>query len=102
MAAVLLAWPIGEIGHNDDWSYCFTAQKLAETGKLTFNGWATAMLGLQAYWGALFIKLFGFSFTVLRLSILPLAALCGSVAYGLGRTCGLRFSSLRGPGKPRS
>jgi hypothetical protein len=32
------------------------------------NGCAAALLGWQAVWGALFIKLFGFSFNVLRLS----------------------------------
>ena len=59
---------MGTIG--DDTSYTRSAQLLAATG---YNGWATAMLGWQLYWGALFIKMFGFSFNVVRLSTLPVA-----------------------------
>jgi hypothetical protein len=66
-------WPVAEIGFIDDWSYAKTAQVFAQTGHFAYNGWATAMLGWQVVWGALFIKLFGFSFTVLRLSMLPIA-----------------------------
>lgn len=67
------AHPVAEMGFIDDWSYIKTAQVFAQTGHLVYNGWATAMLGWQVPWGALFIKLFGFSFTVVRLSILPVA-----------------------------
>lgn len=60
--------PYAEIGINDDWSYIKTAQVLAQTGHLVYNGWGSPMLGWQAYVGALFIKFFGFSFTVVRFS----------------------------------
>ena len=50
-----------------------TAQVFAQTGHFAYNGWTAPMLGWQAIWGALFIKVFGFSFTVVRLSILPIA-----------------------------
>jgi Dolichyl-phosphate-mannose-protein mannosyltransferase len=43
---------------------------MADTGRIVYNGWATAMLGWQIYLGALFIKLFGFSFTAVRASAL--------------------------------
>jgi hypothetical protein len=55
-----------ETGIGDDWSYIKTAQVLAQTGHIVYNGWATAMLGWQLFLAALFIKLFGFSFTVVR------------------------------------
>jgi len=58
--------PYAEIGFADDWSYIKTAQLLAQTGHIVYNGWASPMLGWQLYFGALFIKLFGFSFTVVR------------------------------------
>jgi hypothetical protein len=58
--------PFAEIGIIDDWSYIKTAQVLAQTGHIVYNGWATAMLGWQLYFGALFVKVFGFSFTVVR------------------------------------
>jgi len=60
--------PYAEIGIYDDWSYIKTAQVLAQTGHIAYNGWGSPMLGWQAYFGALFIKLFGFSFTAVRFS----------------------------------
>jgi len=65
---VLLVYPVAELATNDDWSYAKTAQIFANTGHFAYNGWATAMLGWQVIWGALFIKLFGFSFPILRVS----------------------------------
>lgn len=66
----LIVQPYVEMGIDDDWSYVKSAQVLAQTGHIVYNGWATAMLGWQLYFGALFIKLFGFSFTVVRFSSL--------------------------------
>jgi len=71
--AVLVSQPFAEMGFVDDWSYVETAFVFARTGHLAYNGWATAMLGWVIPWAALFIKLFGFSFTVARLSTLPLS-----------------------------
>lgn len=73
LACLLIAWPVAEMGFVDDWSYIKTAQVFAQTGHFTYNGWATAMLGWQIPWAALFIKLFGFSFTVVKLSTVPVA-----------------------------
>lgn len=64
----LLVQPYAEMGINDEWSYVKTAQVLAQTGHIVYNGWGSPMLGWQAYFGALFIKLLGFSFTAVRLS----------------------------------
>ena len=66
-------WPVFEMGIMDDWSYARTVQVYASTGHFAYNGWATAMLGWQIVWGALFVKLFGFSFTILRVAMLPIA-----------------------------
>jgi Dolichyl-phosphate-mannose-protein mannosyltransferase len=79
----LLIRPCAEMGINDDWSYIKTAQVLAQTGHIVYNGWAAAMLGWQLYLGALFVKLFGFSFTTVRLSTLVVAM---ATAYLLQRT----------------
>jgi hypothetical protein len=73
--AALIVHPYLEMGINDDWSYTRTAQVLAQTGHIVYNGWATAMVGWQLLPAVLFIKLFGFSFTAVRLSILPIAML---------------------------
>ena len=73
VAACLWAcWPVFEMGIMDDWSYARTVQVYASTGHFAYNGWATAMLGWQIVWGALFVKLFGFSFTMLRVAMLPI------------------------------
>jgi Dolichyl-phosphate-mannose-protein mannosyltransferase len=72
-AGVLLAHPVAEMGFQDDWSYIRTALEFARTGHFIFNGWATAMLGWMIPWGALFLRIFGFSFTAARMSMLPLA-----------------------------
>jgi Dolichyl-phosphate-mannose-protein mannosyltransferase len=65
----LLIKPFAEIGINDDFSYIRTAQLLAATGHIVYNRWASMPLGWQLYLGALFIKLFGFSFTAPRLAV---------------------------------
>jgi hypothetical protein len=75
LLAAFFAHPYAEMGICDDWSYIRTAQKLAATGHLEYNGWATAMVGWQLYLGAAFIRLFGFSFTVVRMSTLFVAVL---------------------------
>ncbi len=71
--SLLVSWPVAEMGFVDDWSYVKTALVFARTGHIVYNGWATAMLGWAIPWAALFIKLFGFSFTAVHLSTLPLA-----------------------------
>jgi len=59
---------------SDEFSYDKTALEFAHTGHILYNGWATAMLGWLIPWGALFIKTFGFSFSGMRLSMLPIDA----------------------------
>lgn len=85
LVAIAFTRPLGESGVNDDWSYIKTALDLAQSGQLRYNGWAAAMVGAQAYWGAAFIKLFGFSFLVTRLSTAPVAAGCALLLYALHR-----------------
>jgi hypothetical protein len=71
VAAVSSSYPYAEMGFIDDWSYVKTAFEYARTGHFVYNGWATAMLGWQVPWGALFVKLLGYSFTAARISMLP-------------------------------
>lgn len=72
-ACYWVAWPIAEMGFDDDWSYIKSAQVFAQTGHFVYNGWAAAMLGWQIPWGALFIRILGFSFTAVKLSMFPIA-----------------------------
>ena len=73
LVCYLAAWPFAEMGFVDDWSYVKTAEVFARTGHMVYNGFATPMLGWLMVWGALPIRLFGFSFTAVKLSTLPLA-----------------------------
>lgn len=75
LACYWLAWPVTQMGFNDDWSFFKTAQIFAQTGRIAYNGWADPMVGWLIPWGALFIKLFGNSYTAVRLSILPVTLL---------------------------
>jgi hypothetical protein len=73
LLAILSTHPIAEMGFADDFSSIKTAFIYAETGHIVYNGWSAPMLGWQIPWGALFIKMFGYSFTAVRWSTLPIA-----------------------------
>lgn len=72
LACALIAQPFVQMGFMDDWSYIWSAREFARTGHLAYV-WSSPILGWQIPWGALFIKLFGFSFIAVRLSALPIA-----------------------------
>ncbi len=90
MAAILIAWPFGEISFGDDPGYTHVALQVARTGHFTYNGWESAILIPHAYWGALFIRLFGFSFACVRLSTIPFALGSLVFCYLLVRRAGLQ------------
>ncbi len=69
----LIAHPFTTMGVCDDGPYILIAQKLATTGHIIYNGPTTPILGWQLYLAAAFIKLFGFSFTTVRMSTLLVA-----------------------------
>ncbi len=91
-ASVLGTIPVLEMGINDDWSYAYIAREFAARGHFVYTGWANTMVGAQAVWAGLFIKLFGFSFTLVRLSTLPFAVGCALLLYRLARHAGLNPS----------
>jgi hypothetical protein len=79
----LISRPYANMGIGDDGPYILVAQKLAATGHIVYNGWSAAMLVWQLYLGAALIKLFGFSFTAVRISTLLVAI---ALAFFLQRT----------------
>lgn len=90
LAACLLAtWPVAEIGINDDWSYVRITQIFAHTGHFVYNGWGAPILGWQVLWGALFARLFGDSYTVIRLSLVPVALATALLYHAVLRRFGL-------------
>lgn len=89
LASLIAAWPFAEGGYIDDFSYVHMAKTLAETGRFAYNGWPTAMLGIQVWWGAAWVWLFGFSFWIVRLSVLPLALGAVTLVYLIARRASL-------------
>jgi hypothetical protein len=87
--ALILAWPFANIGYNDDVAYAHLAQTLERTGHLVYNGWESAFLISHACWGALLIRVLGFSFVYLRLSTVPFALGAVALCYSLVRRAGL-------------
>ncbi len=79
--AFLLVNPFAQMPFDDDWSYAFSVRELIQSGHLIYNGWAAPLIITHVFWGALFAKIFGYSFVALRFSTLPLAAGCGILAY---------------------
>jgi hypothetical protein len=73
--AELIVNPIGDFPLNDDWSYGKSVHYL-EQGDYTIGSFGAMSLFTHLMWGALFVKIFGFSFTVLRISTL-VSALAG-------------------------
>lgn len=69
----LIVSPVGEFPLSDDWIYAKTVQHLLETGQYRAHPYINATLVAQSYWGAFFCKIWGFSFTTLRVSTLVLA-----------------------------
>lgn len=76
---------VGDFPLNDDWAYAHNVYHLSERRELEFSNWPAMTLIAQTLWGTLFCKIFGFSFTVLRLSTLTIAWLGGLAGYGLAR-----------------
>jgi hypothetical protein len=68
----LVANPIGEFPLNDDWAYGKDVLLLLTTGKLEFVDWSAMSLASQIFLGAAVCKLFGFSFTILRILTLAI------------------------------
>ncbi len=79
----LVSRPYADMGICDDWPYILMVQKLAATGHVSYNGWAAPMLTWQLYVGAAMVKLFGFSFTAVRMGTLLVAMV---LAFVLQRT----------------
>lgn len=72
---IIVINPIGEFPLNDDWGYAKVVKHLIETGEYQPGTWPVMTIFTQVIWGALFAGVFGFSFTILRISTLVLAIL---------------------------
>lgn len=73
LLAELISRPFAEMGISDDGPYVVMAHTLATTGHILYTGWAAPMLVWQLYLADFFIKLFGFSYSAVRMSSLLIA-----------------------------
>lgn len=58
---------------NDDWAYSLSVRHLLDTNKIILTDWATPTQIAHILWGGLFTKIFGFGFSVLRISTIVLS-----------------------------
>ena len=88
-AAAAAVNPLRQCPVNDDWAYAATVQRWLRTGEYRPHEWIAANPLFQTVWGGLFCRIFGESFSALRLSTIGLA-LAGLGAFrGLAREHGL-------------
>ncbi|MEO6258899.1 MAG: hypothetical protein ABIP63_01060 [Thermoanaerobaculia bacterium] len=73
--AIAIVDPRGNMPLDDDWDFAVATWHFAKTGHFSFTPFTATSLYAQVLWGALWTRLFGASFFVLRCSILALAAL---------------------------
>lgn len=75
LLAEVLINPIGEFPLNDDWAYAKAIETFTNFGQVRFSDWQAIPFVTQFIAGISITKLFGFSFTLLRLiSITSLVA----------------------------
>ena len=86
--AVAVVNPIGNFPLNDDWAWSLSVKRMLETGAFHPIGWTGMTVITHTLWGGLFCTLFGFSFTVLRFSILFLGLAGVLACYWLLREAG--------------
>jgi hypothetical protein len=89
LLCVLIPDPFVNSAFVDDWSYSYVALQFAKTGHFHYSGWGSPSIVLQCLWAAPWIRLFGFSFDLLRLISLPFSLAFVLLTYALGRKIGL-------------
>ncbi len=75
--------PRGEFALNDDWAYAKSVEIYYKKGFFDLGYWPAMTLYAHVLWGLLFVKIFGFSFTVLRASVLVLSLITVLTTYKL-------------------
>jgi hypothetical protein len=76
LTVVVLVSPWGNFPVNDDWAYARTVLNFSN-GHFVYSDWQGMPFLTQALWGVLWVKVFGFSFTMLRISMLPVVLVGG-------------------------
>ncbi|MEM2956637.1 MAG: glycosyltransferase family 39 protein [Candidatus Pacearchaeota archaeon] len=87
---VFIVPPDGEFPINDDWAYASNVKYYLDTGNIKITNSIIVNI-LQIFWGSLFSKFFGFSFTTLRISTIILSFIGTITMYLILRE--LKFSN---------
>lgn len=77
----LFVSPRGEFALNDDWVHAEMIKHWLDTGEFRFNSYVGPLLYWPMVYGAALTKLFGFSFTLLRLTTLAWTATLVGLTY---------------------
>ncbi len=85
----LISSPYANMGIGDEGPYILVAKNLAATGHIHYNGWSAAMLCWQLYLGAGLIKVFGFSFTTVRVSTMVVSVASAYLLQRILVRCGI-------------
>lgn len=73
-AAIAFINPRGNFPIDDDWDFAIATWRFAKTGHFHYTAFTAVSLRAQVLWGALWTRMFGESFDVLRWSTLVLCA----------------------------
>jgi len=72
LVAAIIVDPRGDFPLNDDWVYGWPVSVFLDSGRFEILSWTGVSLIAHVFWGLLFCGVFGYSFTVLRISMLLL------------------------------
>jgi hypothetical protein len=89
LLSFLLLWPVGHFAVDDEWAFLKSLQHLDVQGQVKISPWNPMSLVGQLYWGVLFTKIAGFSFTAARLSTVAMFGVLGLSVAGLLRHIGV-------------
>lgn len=89
LLSYLLLWPVGHFAVDDEWAFLKSLQHLDVEGRVRISQWNPMSLVSHLYWGVLFTKIAGFSFTAARLSTVVMFAVLGLSVAGLLRQIGV-------------
>lgn len=96
LVLIIIIQPVGEFLVTDEWMFVKVVKCMLDTGRIRFIDIMPMSFLAQAYMGLVFCKIFGFSFSSLKvLSIL--VSLCGAVSFYLilrKSGCGRRYSLI--------
>jgi hypothetical protein len=89
LVMVVTVNPTGNFPLNDDWVYAESVRILVDEKRFVFPDWSAPNYVAHAIWGWLFSLVFGFSFTVLRFSVLVLGLIGVISAFKLSKEIGV-------------